>query len=39
VGPNQTNLWQITGKDSGQLGNVAFRAIQNLKGGSGPGDL
>ena len=35
VGPNATNLWQVTGADSGSVGAVTFRAAERLTGGSG----
>jgi Ca2+-binding RTX toxin-like protein len=35
VGPNLTNLWQITAADAGTVGNVTFRAAERLTGGSG----
>jgi hypothetical protein len=35
VGPNGTNIWDITGPDSGSLGVVSFNGIANLIGGAG----
>src|SRR5262249_49455888 len=33
-GPNLANLWNITGVNAGQVGNVAFKNIQGLGGGN-----
>jgi hypothetical protein len=33
-GPNLPNLWSITGLNAGQVGNVAFKNVQNLVGGT-----
>jgi autotransporter-associated beta strand protein len=36
TGPNQANVWAITGSNAGTLnGSIAFRNIANLTGGSG----
>ena len=34
VGHNTDNTWNITGLNSGQVGNASFSAIENLSGGS-----
>jgi hypothetical protein len=33
-GPNLANVWNITGVNAGQVGNVAFKNIQGLGGGN-----
>jgi hypothetical protein len=35
IGPNNANLWQITGLNAGQVGNIVFHNIENLMGGTG----
>jgi hypothetical protein len=35
VGPNATNLWKVTGSNTGTVGNASFSAVENLTGGSG----
>jgi Ca2+-binding RTX toxin-like protein len=34
-GLNQNNTWSITGADAGKVGNVSFKAVGNLVGGTG----
>jgi hypothetical protein len=34
VGPDTTNMWDITGMNRGQLASVLFRSMHNLKGGA-----
>src|SRR5205085_9601113 len=36
TGPNQTNIWQLTGSNSGTLdGSLAFTRVARLTGGTG----
>jgi Ca2+-binding RTX toxin-like protein len=35
IGPNTTNLWNITAANTGKVGNVTFKGVQNLVGGTG----
>jgi Ca2+-binding RTX toxin-like protein len=35
VGPNTANTWTLTGANTGTIGNVTFKGIGNLTGGSG----
>jgi RTX calcium-binding nonapeptide repeat (4 copies) len=34
IGPNQSNVWTITGNNAGKVGNVSFSGVENLTGGT-----